>query len=276
MVVVLLDSSFLIYRAWHGYNSEKFKAPDGRHTNAIYGFVNSIKQMYNIFGVRSDEVKFIACFDSNSKNHKRSEINPEYKAGRTLPDGLGPQFDICKDACNALNIPVLIDNDYEADDLIATLAVRYGNDGQQVIVVTCDKDMYQLINENVSIYNIIKKSFVKKEQVIEKFGVAPEHMITYQAIVGDKVDNIIGIHGIGPKSAKVIIEAMNKSDEEMNPKELRLMKKFNENKEIYTKNLDLVKLHTDIDITVELIPFDMKFFKDKKYKEVVSPLGFRV
>ena len=194
-------------------------------------------------------------------------------------DGMGtidaPQFDLCKDACKALNIPVIIHDEYEADDIIATFAKQFGQE-EQVIIVTCDKDMYQLITDNVSIYNIIKKSFVKKEQVIEKFGVTPEQMITYQAIVGDKCDNIIGIHGIGPKSAKVIIESMDKKEDEMNQKEKRLIKKFEENKDIYIKNLDLVRLHTDIEISVELNAFHMKFFKDNKYKDIVTPLGFRV
>jgi len=275
MVVVLLDSSFLIYRAWHGYSSEKFKSPDGKHTNAVYGFVNSIKQMYNIFGVRADEVKFIACFDSSSKNHKRSEINPEYKSGRTLPDGLGPQFDICKDVCTALNIPMCIHDEYEADDIIATFSKKFGNE-DNVIIVTCDKDMFQLITDKVSVYNIIKKKFIRKTDVYEKFGVFPKDMITYQAIVGDKCDSISGIHGIGPKSAKVIIESMEKNEDDMTAKEIRLMKKFNENKEIFIKNLDLVTLHTNVDMSVELVPFEMKFFKDEKYKSIVSPLGFRV
>ena len=275
MVVVLLDSSFLIYRAWHGYKAEKFKAPDGRHTNAVYGFVNSIKQMYNIFGVKADEVKFIACFDSSSKNHKRSEINPDYKSGRTLPDGLGHQFDICKDICSSLNIPMLIHDEYEADDIIATLAKRY-EEIEPVIIVTCDKDMYQLINDNVSIYNIIKKSYVRKEEVISKFGVKPSDMIKFQAIIGDKIDCIKGIKGIGPKSAKIIIEAFEKPKEELNKKEIKLLQKFEDNKDIFTKNISLVTLHTDIEITADPIPFYMKCLKEDTYRALVEPLGFRV
>ena len=244
-------------------------------TNAIYGFTNAIRQLYNIIGVRNDCVKFIACFDSSSKNHKRSEINPEYKSGRVMPEELKHQFDYCKNVCEALDIPVVIHDEYEADDIIATFAKRYAEE-ENVVIVTCDKDMFQLIDDNISVYNIIKKTFIHEKQVIEKFGVHPKEMINFQALIGDKCDNIQGIKGIGPKSANVIINAFKKDPGDYTKKEEKLMKKFNDNKEVYERNLQLVTLHTNVDIHVELNPFEISSFKNTKYKNLVTPLGFRV
>lgn len=274
---ILLDSSFLIYRAWHSLNAENFKDENGNYTNAVYGFVKSIKTITNIF---KDEpsISIVACFDSCSKNHDRTKINNEYKSTRSVPNGLSHQFRYAYEACNALKIPYFYHKDYEADDIIATFSNKYGSKNK-VIIISCDKDMYQLINDNVVLYNIIKKEFFKKQDVYDKYNVLPQNMVKYQAIVGDSCDNIKGIKGIGIKTAYYLVnyeENKKFEDEKEQRKFNKLVEKFNkeENQDIYKRNLKLVKLITDCDIDFKDIPkFTKENFKLESWKLFAKTLN---
>jgi DNA polymerase-1 len=278
--ILLLDSSFLIYRAWHSLKAENFKDLNENYTNAVYGFTKSIKTLLNIFKEYS-ELSIIACFDSNSKNQFRKQLHEDYKNTRTLPNGLGHQFKLCKNACKALNIPIYSNEAYEADDLIASLSCQLANDKNKVIIVSCDKDMYQLINDNVYIFNIIKKVFIKKKEVYEKFNVYPNKMIMYQAIVGDSCDNIKGIKGIGPKTAHYLVNYDHDhvfDDKKLQRKFVKLVEKFNqtENQEIYQKNLKLVSLIKDIDLGVlNLHHSSLKDFKTNDWKLFTQTVNFK-
>lgn len=278
--ILLLDSSFLIYRAWHSLKPENFVDSNGNYTNAVYGFTKSIKTLHNIFK-EYKELSMIACFDSCSKNHERTTIYQDYKSTRTIPNGLSHQFKICKNACHALNIPVYIHELYEADDLIATLAKKLSNDQTKVIIVSCDKDMYQLINDNVYVFNIIKKVFITKNDVYEKYNVLPENMIKYQAIVGDNCDNIKGIKGIGQKTAQYIINYERNhvfEDKKIQKKYEKIVEKFNkpENQEIYNRNLKLVRLEDNIDIgIINTTCATLKNFKTEKWKDFAKTVDFK-
>jgi len=278
--ILLLDSSFLIYRAWHSLKPENFKNTEGNYTNAVYGFTKSIKTLHNIFKEYS-ELSIIACFDSHCKNHERKKLLEEYKSTRTLPNGLGHQFKLCKNACKALNIPIYYNECYEADDLIASLSCKLSNDKTKVIIITCDKDMYQLINENVYVFNIIKKVFITKKEVHEKFNVYPDKMIMYQAIVGDSCDNIKGIKGIGPKTAHYLVNYNHDhvfDDPKLQKKFNKLVEKFNqtENQEIYKRNIKLVTLIKDIDIgVVHVHNSSLKDFKTETWKRFTETVNFK-
>lgn len=273
---VLLDCSFLIYRSWYSLNEEKFKSPDGYSTNATCGFINTIKMLYNTLGVQYDNVYFHACFDSSVKNHERSVVQADYKINRpAVPDGLKYQFGYCRKVCKALKIPVYYDEKHEADDLIASLASKLScEDNNTVVIVSVDKDMYQLINENVCMYNIQKKSYIKKEDVFSKLGVYPEDMVYYQALVGDKVDNISGIKGIGPKSACAIINYM-KGNISIDKKVSKLLEKIESFKDTIEKNTKLVKLKQDINVIIVQNKFSRDLFKHQDWKEFATPLGIR-
>ena len=278
--ILLLDSSFLIYRAWHSLKPESFKDSHGNYTNAVYGFTKSIKTLHNIFKEYS-ELSMIACFDSNCKNHERKQLHDAYKSVRTVPDGLSHQFKLCENACHALNIPVYYHEAYEADDLIASLSCQLSNNKTKVIIVTCDKDMYQLINENVYIFNIIKKVFITKKEVYEKFNVYPDQMIMYQAIVGDSCDNIKGIKGIGAKTAPYLVNYSHDhvfDDPKLQRKFSKLVEKFNnsENQEIYQKNIKLVSLIKDIDLgVINVHNSSMKDFKTESWKKFTETVDFK-
>lgn len=249
-----------------------FQTKNGLYTNALYGYVKTLKNIYGIFKKNHKNVYFISCFDSNSKNHFRTELEENYKKNRNIPEGLGHQFGLIREACKCLNIPVLEHKEYEADDIIASICTHSSNE-KRVMIITCDKDMFQLINDNVHIYNPIKKIVLKTEDVYEKFSVYPKDMTTYQAIVGDICDSIKGIKGLGPKAACVIVKLINndykiyETEKKIIKKAENLKEKFlkEENQQIFSKNLKLVTLCKDLDyshVLKDCISFESSFFKN--------------
>lgn len=272
--IVLLDCSYLIFRAWHSMKPENFVHND-IHTNAVYGFVIALKTIHKHLIDHYDDLSYIACFDTSCKNHERSKINKDYKSQRPqLDERLKPQFHLVMEACKALDIPCLKHNNFEADDIIASLAHKYRD--EKVIIVSPDKDLCQCVTDNIWMYNPSKKHFTKPEDVFEKFGVYPTSMIEYQSIIGDKIDNIKGIPGIGPKSALLILDNVNKEQDSNDNKIKKLLEKYNSNKELIITNRQLVTLNTNVDIdSFELRTFHITNFKLESWKTFCLTVNFR-
>ena len=150
----------------------------------------------------------LAVIFDKSERTFRSRIYPEYKANRSAPpDDLIPQFGLIRIATRAFSVPCIEQSDFEADDLIATYARQAAAKGARVRIVSSDKDLMQLVNDRIRLYDTMKDRDIGEAEVIEKFGVAPDKVIDVQALAGDSIDNVPGVPGIGVKTgAKLITE----------------------------------------------------------------------
>ena len=202
--ICLVDGSTYIFRAYHALPPLTRKS-DGFPVGAISGFCNMLDKL-----VREEKEKkginhLVVVFDASGKTF-RNEIYPEYKANRSeAPEDLIPQFPVIRKATSAFSIPFVELLGYEADDLIASYAEEAQKHNMKVTIVSSDKDLMQLVSENVSMLDTMKGRVFKKEDVFDKFGVYPEKVIDVQSLAGDSVDNIPGIPGIGIKTAALLI-----------------------------------------------------------------------
>lgn len=198
--ICLIDGSGYIFRAFYGL--PMMTSSDGTPVNAVYGFTNMIMRLTN--NIRCDYS--LVLFDAKRQNF-RNEFFPEYKGTRKeIPEELIPQFPIIREAVDALNLNHLEMEGYEADDLIATYAEQALRKGYEVVVVSADKDLMQLIREGVTFYDPMKDKYFSPEDVKEKFGVYPDKVVDVQALAGDSTDNVPGVPGIGLKTAAQLIE----------------------------------------------------------------------
>jgi len=194
--LLLIDGSSYLYRAFHAIRD--LAAPDGTPTNALYGFVNMLKKLR-----QQTPADYIACvFDAKGKTF-RDDLYPEYKAQRpSMPDELRVQIEPIHAAVKAFGIKILMVDGVEADDVIGTLASWGTEHGITTIMSTGDKDMAQLVNQHVRIENSMTEEVLDIEGVINKFGVRPEQIVDYLALIGDTVDNVPGVPKCGPKTAQ--------------------------------------------------------------------------
>lgn len=198
--VYLLDASSFIYRGF--FALPPLSTSKGFPTGAIYGF---LRMLFAIFKSESPEYLGIV-FDSPAPT-RREKVYREYKAGRPpMPDPLKIQIPVIKEMIALLNIPIIEEEGFEADDLIAILAMKFSSECHMVKVYTPDKDMLQLVNEKIIVVNPMNWEVFTSQKVKEKFGVPPQMVADYLALVGDSIDNIQGVKGIGKKSAPKVIE----------------------------------------------------------------------
>jgi DNA polymerase I len=198
--VYLVDGSGYIFRAFHAL--PPLTRADGTPVNAVLGFTTMLMKL--ISETNADHIAVI--FDAARKSF-RNEIYGDYKAQRPPPpEELVPQFALIREATRAFNIPAVEMPGYEADDLIATYAKLAKAAGADVTIVSSDKDLMQLINERVSMFDPIKNKPIRAAEVEEKFGVGPDKVVEVQALAGDTSDNVPGVPGIGVKTAAELIK----------------------------------------------------------------------
>lgn len=196
----LIDGSSFIFRAFHAIPT--LTRLDGVVVNAVYGYVKMLLKL--IKDHKPDY--FLVVFDTARKSF-RNEIYADYKAHRPEPpEELIPQFGLVREATKAFCMASIEKEGYEADDIIATLAKKAAAEGHQVTIVSSDKDLMQLISDDISMYDAMKDRFIKREQVIEKFGAGPEKILDILSLAGDASDNVPGVAGIGPKTAVTLLE----------------------------------------------------------------------
>ena len=197
----LVDGSGYIFRAYFAL-PQNLTNPKGEPVGAVLGFCNMMLKL-----LRDHQAGHIAViFDAARKNF-RSDIYPEYKANRDEPpEDLIPQFPMFRTATEAFGLPALELEGYEADDLIAAYAREAQQQGMEVTIIGSDKDLMQLVNDQVSLFDPIKQKVIDAAAVREKYGVGPEKMIDLQALAGDSIDNVPGVPGIGPKTAAQLLE----------------------------------------------------------------------
>ncbi|RUM30571.1 MAG: 5'-3' exonuclease [Aquifex sp.] len=240
----ILDGSSFVYRSF--FALPNLSTSKGFPTNAIYGFLRMIFAL-----IKKEKPKYlVVVFDAPAKT-KRQVLYTQYKKQRPkTPDPLKIQIPVLKETLRLAGIPIFEVPGYEADDIIAFLAKKFSNESFRVKIYSPDKDLLQLVSDKVIVVNPMNEEVFNEKKVVEKFGVKPQNIPDYLALVGDKVDNIPGIKGVGPKTAINILkkfrnvenilenwEAFRKHYPEADKKELELSYK-------------LVKLYTDIDLDV--------------------------
>lgn len=247
--LLLVDGSSYLYRAFHAM--APLTAPDGTPTGALYGVLNMLRRL------RADYVHDYCAvvFDAKGKNF-RHEMFEEYKATRPpMPDELRPQAEMLPELVRLMGWPVLVIPNVEADDVIGTLAHQGSEAGMDVIVSTGDKDMAQLVNERVTLVNTMSGETLDIAGVQAKFGVRPNQIRDYLALMGDKVDNVPGVEKCGPKTAVKWLEAYGSLQGVMdNAAEIK--GKVGENLQAAISQLplsyQLVTIKTDVDLHTEL------------------------
>lgn len=204
----LVDGSGYIFRAYHALPPLTRKS-DGLPVGAVAGFCNMLWKLLTDArhtSVAKPPTHFAVIFDYSSKTF-RNDLYDAYKANRSAPpEDLVPQFALIREATRAFNLPCIEKPGFEADDLIATYARLAEKRGATVTIVSSDKDLMQLLTDNVSMYDSMKDKQIGIPEVVEKWGVLPEKMIDLQALTGDSTDNIPGVPGIGPKTAAQLLE----------------------------------------------------------------------
>ncbi len=260
--VYLVDGSGYIFRAFHAL--PPLTRPDGTPIGAVLGFTNMLIKLIN-----EEQPDCLAVIFDASRETFRNEIYPEYKANRLeTPEELIPQFSLIRQACDAFNVPSIEMHGFEADDLIATYATRAKGSNDEVTIVSSDKDLMQLVSDNVRMFDPMKNRIIEAEQVFEKFGVGPERVVDVQALAGDSTDNVPGVPGIGIKTAAELINTygdletlLARAGEIKQPKRREKLQEHSEDARI---SMELVTLKDDVPVEHSIDDFTIQPLEAQK------------
>ena len=271
--LVLIDGSGYIFRAFHAL--PPMTRGDGTPVNAVFGFTKMLLKLIDDLQPHSVAV----IFDAGRVTF-RNEIYSDYKANRTdPPDELVPQFALVRDAAYAMSLPVIEMAGFEADDVIATYAKLARAQGRQTIIVSSDKDLMQLVNDDVEMLDPMKQRRIGKDEVFEKFGVGPEHVIDVQSLAGDSTDNVPGVPGIGIKTAAELIHQFGSLDALLAGAETIKQPKRRQNliefAEMARISRQLVRLADDVDVPVAVSDLQTPVRDQEKLKDFVTVQGFK-
>ena len=251
--LVLVDGSGFIFRAYHAL--PPLKKSDGTPTGAVSGYCNMLFKLIN--EIKEFKATHIAVIFDHKDKTFRSDIYQNYKANRPPPpEDLVPQFQLIRDATEAFGFIAIDKKGYEADDIIATLSKKATEEGAIVTIFSSDKDLMQLVSNDIKMYDPIRNIFIDIDRVKEKFGVTPDKVIDVQALVGDTVDNVPGVPGVGVKTASSLIsefgnvETLIEKCNTINKDRIRKLISDNVDKIILSKRL--VTLHKTIEIETKL------------------------
>ena len=248
--IFLIDGSAYIYRAYHAI--APLTNSKGVATNAVLGFVHMVNKL-----IKEREPRYLAIvFDSKGPVF-RHQMYEEYKANRPpMPEDLREQLPFIKGFVRASNILLLEKQGVEADDIIATAVRSFSEKGIKSVIVSGDKDLLQLVDSNVVVFDPMKNKEMGPTQVMEKFSVGVEQLLDYFALVGDSADNVPGVPGVGPKTAQKLIaeygslEGLYERVVEL--KKSKMKEKIIDNKELAFLSRDLIDLKCDVNIPLEL------------------------
>ena len=261
----LVDASAFIFRAYHAL--PPLTAPDGTPVGAVLGFTNMMVRLLNDY-----HAPYVGVVFDSARQTFRNDIYADYKANRDeTPEDLIPQFPLVRAATQAFGLEVIEKEGFEADDLIASYAKHAAAQGYQVTIVSSDKDLMQLVNDNVRMMDPIKQRFIDADGVVEKFGVTPDKVVDVQSLAGDSVDNVPGVPGIGVKTAALLINEygdletlLERAGEIKQNKRRENLIEFAEQARI---SKQLVKLADDVDLPY---PIDVLDAHDPKRPEVLE------
>jgi DNA polymerase I len=270
----VIDGSSQMYRAYHAIRG--LTGPDGRSTNAVYGFVTMLRKLIG----EHQPSAIVAAFDLAGPTF-RSALAADYKANRApMPPDLIEQVPWVHRACEALGVPIITCEGFEADDVIGTIANRAADAGYHVVIVTGDKDLLQLVRDTVVVLNPRDEGiWYDAEGVQKRFGVAPERVVDVLALMGDAIDNIKGVPGIGEKGAIDLISTYGSLDRLLARAGEVPQKKYREallsHAEDARQSRELASVRTDVPIAFDLEQFRYRGPVREAAFELFSSLGFR-
>ena len=268
----LIDGSSYVFRAYYGVKQE-LSTSSGFPTNAVHGFTNMLLKF-----LKEYEPEYLAVvFDSKGEVF-RNEIYPEYKANRDeAPESLELQFPRIFEMVEAFSIPVIRMEGYEADDLMGTIASSNGHGDSKVFLVTGDKDFCQLVSENVTLIDTMKGKITGIREVREKYGIGPEQMTDFFALVGDKVDNVPGVRGVGEKTASALISDYGNLDgvygnlADIKPRIAGLLE---EHRDDAYMSRELVTIKTDVPVETGIESFRYGGYEPERLAPLFGELEF--
>jgi len=270
--IYLIDGSAYIYRAFHAI--APLSNSKGLPTHAVLGFVNMVKRL-----LREKEPQYIAiAFDSRGPVF-RHEMYSEYKANRPpMPEELSVQIPYIKKFVAASNLLVLEEQGVEADDLIASAVRNFTEAGHRVVLISGDKDLLQLVGDQVVMWDPMKDKLMDSAAVTQKYGVGPELLLDLFALIGDSADNVPGVPGVGPKTAEKLISSYQNLDGmyahigEMKASKMR--DKIEENREQAYLSKELIRLKDDCEVPANLADFRLAAGDDEALVELYKELEF--
>ncbi|MDR1480011.1 MAG: DNA polymerase I [Planctomycetaceae bacterium] len=272
--VCVLDSHGILYQLFHAL--PPMNSPQGEPVGAIYGFVRDLWALI-------DKLKpnyFFCAFDMHGATF-RSEIYKDYKANRQpMPEELRPQIESARVILDAMCIPALGLGGFEADDILATVARLVSERNGNCVIITSDKDCRQLISPQVSLYNLRKQIFYGAENLLADWGIRPDQVVDYQALVGDKTDNVPGVQNVGAKTAAELLNTFNNLDSIFDNIDKITGQKKQENikngRELAFLSKRLVKLRDDVPIEIDWknSEFTNKY-DNEKLRSLFNRFGFK-
>ncbi|MGB1996190.1 MAG: DNA polymerase I [Amylibacter sp.] len=274
----LIDGSGFIFRAYHALPPLTRKS-DGLPVGAVSGFCNMLFKIIEDQKGSNAPTHLVVVFDAKGKTF-RSDIYPEYKMNRPpAPEDLVPQFPLTRDATRAFGLACIEQEGFEADDIMATLAIQARDAGGHVTIVSSDKDLMQLVGNGVEMYDAMKNKRIGSEQVVEKFGVAPNRVIDVQSLAGDSVDNVPGAPGIGIKTAALLINEYGDLDSLLERafeiKQPKRRETLIDNADQIRTSRDLVTLKTDMKMDCDLDDFAVHAPDPEVMLKFLSEMEFR-
>jgi len=278
--IYLIDASPYIFRAYFSIPSS-MQAPDGAPVNAVYGYTAFLLDLVK----RAQPTHLAVAFDGSLTSSFRNEFYPEYKANRELPDPeLKAQLDACWQVTEALGMQAYIDDRYEADDIIGTIIAKFAKKDCDFVVVSSDKDLAQLVNKRTELWDFAKDRHLNEKAVKQHFGVRASQIVDFLALMGDAVDNIPGVKGIGEKTAAALlskfanVETLYQKLDHVEKMELRgaaaIRAKLEKNREMafLSKQLATIACAAPMQVTLQTLKY--KGADRKKIEPLFNRLGF--
>jgi len=274
--VFLVDSMNYIFRAYYGL-PESITSPSGMKTNAILGYLRTLLRI-----IKDQNPPFIAAAFEGAHSFRR-KLYSDYKANRAAPpDDLKVQFGYCRQMTEAIGISTYHMETYEADDVIGSLAVQMANLGHPVVIVSGDKDLAQLVNDRIRIYDLANKRWLDRAAVKIKMGVEPTQVPDLLGLLGDSVDNIPGVHGVGVKTAAKLL-AVCETIEDISESNLdgvtfrgrnSIVQRIRDNLELAKTSRDLARIRCDVDMGIT--PDNLRYRKGRPHEVIplCKELGF--
>jgi DNA polymerase-1 len=270
----LIDGSSQLYRAYHAIRG--LTSPNGHSTNAVYGFVTMLRKL-----LADQQPELVAAaFDPPGPTF-RDAIAADYKANRPpMPGDLSEQVPLVHEACDALGVAVLLEEGFEADDVIGTLARKAAAEGHDVAIVTGDKDFFQLVDDRIRVFNPRDAgTWYDADGVRAKFGVSPDRVVDVLALMGDAIDNVKGVPGIGEKGARELIMGHGNLDALLAAAPTLPQKKYREalmaNADAARQSRELVRIHADVPVAFDADRFTYRGAHRERCFRLFSSLGFR-